>query len=511
MQYENENTAHSRYSACQLDRNLFLDRARESSELTIPTLIPPDGNNNTTDYPTPYNSIGARAVNNLASKLLIALIPPNAPFFRLKIDDFVLKEMEGDENLRTELEKGLSQVEKAVMTNIETGADRVAIFEALKHLIVGGNCLLYVAEEGVRVFSLERYVVKRDPMGNVLEIITKESLAYNTLSLEVQELIQEEYKSDDKNCDLYTHVKREKDKFYVYQEIHGQVIPKSQGVFALDKSPFIPLRWNRIDSENYGRGFVEEYIGDLKSLEALTRAIVEGSASASKMLFMVSPNGTTRAHKLANSRNGAIIEGSANDVTVLQANKFQDFRVAQETIGKIEQRLQMAFMLNASVTRQAERVTASEINFLARELEDSLGGVYSILSQEFQLPFTARKIAMMEKKKKLPKIQKGLIFPSIVTGLEALGRGNDKNKLISFLTTLGNVLGGETIMKYVNVSDAITRLATAEGIDPDGLIKSDEEMQAELQQQQMQQMAQNVDPNQVQEMVGQVQDQMQQQ
>ena len=168
-------------------------------------------------------------------------------------------------------------------------------------------------------------------------------------------------------------------------------------------------------------------------------------------------------------------------------------------------------MLNASVTRQAERVTASEINFLARELEDSLGGVYSILSQEFQLPFIARKIAMMEKKKKLPKIQKGLIFPSIVTGLEALGRGNDKNKLISFLTTLGNVLGGETIMKYVNVSDAITRLATAEGIDPDGLIKSDEEMQAELQQQQLQQVAQNVDPQQVQQMVGQVQEQMQQQ
>ena len=47
MQYENENTAYSRYSACQLDRNLFLDRARESSELTIPTLIPPEGNNNT--------------------------------------------------------------------------------------------------------------------------------------------------------------------------------------------------------------------------------------------------------------------------------------------------------------------------------------------------------------------------------------------------------------------------------------------------------------------------------
>ena len=28
--------------------------------------------------------------NNLASKLLLALVPPNAPFFRLQVEDFVL-------------------------------------------------------------------------------------------------------------------------------------------------------------------------------------------------------------------------------------------------------------------------------------------------------------------------------------------------------------------------------------------------------------------------------------
>ena len=64
-------------------------------------------------------------------------------------------------------------------------------------------------------------------------------------------------------------------------------------------------------------------LGDIQSLESLTKAIVEGSAGASKMLFMVSPNGSTRAHKIAQSPNGAIIEGSANDVSVLQANSFK--------------------------------------------------------------------------------------------------------------------------------------------------------------------------------------------
>ena len=508
MQDQYIGTAQGRYQSCMIDREIFLERARDSSELTLPTLIPPKASSNVTKYPTPYQGIGARGVNNLASKLLLALVPPNSPFFRMKIDDFVIKELEGQQNLKTDIESALSQIERAIMTDIELNADRVAIFEALKHLIVAGNVLLYVSENGLRVFSLERFVCKRDPMGNVKEIITKESLAPNTLPEDIQKVIGSRLDADDKSVDLYTHIYREKQKYTVYQEIKGLELPKSRGSFPLDASPYIPLRWNRIDTEDYGRGFVEEYFGDLKSLEGLTKAIVEGSAAASKVLFMVSPSGTTRARKLAESPNGAIIEGSANDVTVLQLGKFADFRVAQETMARIEQRLQLAFLLNASVQRDAERVTAEEIRYMAQELEDTLGGVYSILSQEFQLPFIMRKMRMMEKAGKLPQLPKNTVKPSIITGLEALGRGNDKNKLISFLTTLSGTLGADVIQQYVNVSDAIKRLATSEGIDPEGLIKSEEEIQAQMQQQQLLQAAQNINPDQLQQamsMVGQPQ------
>jgi hypothetical protein len=154
-------------------------------------------------------------------------------------------------------------------------------------------------------------------------------------------------------------------------------------------------------------------------------------------------------------------------------------------MGRIEARLQHAFLMNASIQRDAERVTSTEIKFMAQDLEKAIGGIYSILSQEFQLPFITRKMAMMEKNKKLPKLPKSGVRPSIITGLEALGRGNDKSKLIEFLTTLTDTLGAETITKYINVSDAISRLATSEGIDPKGLIKSEEELSQEMEQQQM--------------------------
>ena len=485
MEYNNIGTAQGRYQQCESLRETFLDRARDSAKLTLPTLIPPSGATGTTKYSTPFQGIGARGVNNLASKLLLSLIPPNAPFFRLKMDDFVIKDLEaeGDEALKTSIEEGLSSIERAIMTDIEVHADRVAIFEALKHLIVAGNVLLYVGEEGIRVFPLSRFVIKRDPSGNILEIVTKETIAPNVLPEEIQQEVKDQMQGDEKSCDLFTHVCRRKDKYLIYQEVKGLEVPKSRGTFPLEKSPYIPLRFNRVDGEDYGRGYVEEYYGDLKSLEGLTRAIVEGSAAASKVLFLVAPNSTTRARKLGESPNGAIIEGSANDVSTLQVNKFADFRIAYDTMNRIEGRLQYAFLMNASIQRDAERVTAQEIKFMAEDLEKALGGIYSILSQEFQLPFVMRKMAMMEKNKKLPQLPKSSIRPSIVTGMEALGRGNDRNKLISFLTTINETLGIEVATKYINVTDAISRLATSEGIDPKGLVRSEDELAAQEQQQ----------------------------
>jgi len=488
----NTGTIASKYQKKVGDRELYLERARECSEVTIPTLIPDDENTSASRFETPYQGIGARGVNNLASKLLLSLLPPNAPFFRLSIDNFALKEIEQDENLKTQIEKGLSEVEKAVMNNIEISNDRVSIFEALKHLIVGGNVLLFVAKEGLRVFPLSHYVISRDPMGNVLEIITKETISIKVLPEDTQKAVYTQLNPDEddgKTCDLYTCIKRVKNKFEVSQEVKGIVIPSSIGTYDLDKTPYIPLRMIRVDNEDYGRSYVEEYLGDLISLEGLTKAIVEGASASAKTLFMVAPNGTTRAQALAESENGAIIEGSASDVSVLQVGKFPDFRVAQETIAKIEQRLSYAFLLNASVVRDSERTTAEEVRMVAQELQDSLGGIYGILSQEFQLPFVNRKISVLQKSKKLPSLPKGVVFPKVITGIEALGRTNDKNKLIQFLQTLYGVLGAQTIQQYVNVTEAISRLAIADGIEVKGLIKSPEELQAEQQAQMEQAMA----------------------
>ena len=244
------------------------------------------------------------------------------------------------------------------------------------------------------------------------------------------------------------------------------------------------MRFSRIDGEDYGRGYVEEYYGDLVSLEGLTQAIVEGSAASAKVLFLVNPNGVTKQQTLTDSPNGAVRAGNADDVSIIQVQKSGDFQVAFSTIESISSRLSYAFLLNSAVQRSGERVTAEEIRYMANELEAALGGVYSILSLEFQLPLVKTLMHRLEKQRRIPSLPKGTIRPAITTGLEALGRGNDLNKLDLFLQGAAQTIGPEGLISRINVADYLTRRATALGIDSKGLIKSEEEIQQEQQQQQ---------------------------
>jgi hypothetical protein len=481
------------------ERETYLNRGRECAKLTIPSLLPDSGSNFSTVYKTPFQSIGSRGVNHLSSKLLLTLLPPNSPFFRLTIDDFDLAELAGDESQRGAVEEGFSRIERSAMGEIESSAYRVPVFEALKHLIVTGNCLLYLPEKGgMRVFHLDRYVCKRDPMGNLLYLITKETLDAKTISPEArlalglpspEELTPE---SPDKPYELYTYICNKEKYWHVHQEIGTTPIPESYGKYKIDKNPFIALRFSRVDGESYGRGLVEEYLGDLRSLEALTQAIVE-------VLFLVRPNGTTRIKTVAEAPNGAIVQGDANDVSTLQLDKFNDFRVALETMNSIRDRLSAAFLLNSSVQRNAERVTAEEVRFMAQELESALGGVYSVLSQEFQLPLINLILQKLIKDGKMPDFPKGKVKPQVVTGLEALGRGQDLTKLAQFLEYLAP-LGPEVIAQKLNVDDYMDRLGASLGIDTGGLIKSEEQIQQEQAQAQEAQQAQMQEAQQAQMM-----------
>ena len=486
-------TARSRWNNLQLHRSLYLQRAIDCSALTIPALIPQSDMNwgytpeNYNNLKSLYQGAGATGVSGLSAKLLLALYPPAQPFFRLtidkaKLDEYVEQNQVDPGEIQSQLDIALASIERQMLLKLDDLNTRSALFEAVKHLIVGGNALLYVGEESVRMYSLRSYVVDRDPEGNISEIVVREQVAEEHLPPGTD--VKGVDTKDDVNqkpYDLYTYVRVDADEDRVdwHQEYDDKKIPKTAGFSRLNSSPWICLRMQSIAGESYGRSLVENVLGDLQSLESLSQAIVEGSLIAAKALFLVNPNGVTRADVIARAENGAIVAGNAADVEALQVQKSNDFSTALQTMQIIERRLNFAFLSNEAIQRNAERVTAEEIRVMSQQLDAGLAGAYSLLSSELQLPLVKRILALMERDGEIPPVPDGLISPQITTGVEAIGRGNDKARLTEFLQTIATALGPEQFLNFINPTELIRRFAASDGIDIAGLVKSEQELQAE--------------------------------
>lgn len=482
-----------RYNQLTPDRQPYVDRARQMAKLTIPMLFPEEGQTKTSHYPKPYQSLGARGVKNLAAKIVNALFPPNSTYWRYEMDPDSKRQLEQQPEAKTKFEESLARVEKEVSNLFDTGARRSKLNEAAMQLEVAGNVLLHQQEDNrVRVFRLDSYVVKRDFSGNVLEVIACEKVAVVTLPEDVREAcgLDGDTKPD-ANVKVYTHVKREPKRFVVSQEINGVEVPGSDGHYPLEACPWHALRFYAEDGCDYGRSYVEEHAGDLITHEALSQAITEGAVAAARILFLVKPGSPTKASVLEKTPNGGIAIGDANDVTVMQLDKASDFRVALELLQEKTEGLSKAFMLNASIQRQAERVTATEVEYGARELEDVLGGIYSMLSMDIQLPMIKVDLHMLERRGVMPSIPEKVAKPIPIAGLAALGRGNDAERLKAFI----GVAVEAQMTQAVNWSEYLSRMALALGVETTGLVKSNDEMQAEMAQQQMMQAGQAAVPH----------------
>lgn len=489
IQEMQEQGAKKTYERLKSDRQPYIDRAVDCAKVTIPALFPKENDDKSTKYETPYQSVGARGVNNLASKLILALMPPNSPFFRLGMSDQVLAEYmnNGQEDTKAQVEQALMMIENRVMKYIESNQIRVTVQEALKQLIVAGNALLFLppAEGGIKLYKLMDYVIQRDGLGNVVQIVTLDKVAYATLDETVQNLIKTDKKPEDL-INVYTHICRSGENYLSYQEVEEEVIQGSEQTYPVIKTPYIPIRMVKMDGESYGRSFCEEYLGDLNSLENLSKAMFKLSTIAANIYFLVNPNGVTRVKKLENATSGDFVAGRKEDVEVLQLDKYYDFNMTKAQADAIENRLSFAFLLSSVVQRNAERVTAEEVRTVASELEDTLGGVYSILSQELQLPLVRRILNQLQSTGEVPNLPEGTVEPTITTGLEALGRGHDLEKYATVLNLISQIPGAQ---EMINWNVMLLNLFTGVGVETEGLIKTQQQIEEEQQMAMGQEMA----------------------
>jgi len=485
-----------RYNQLKEERENFLIRARRCSELTLPLVVRDQHNNKDTgdiSFNTPWQSLGARGVNNLSSNLMLSLFPTNLKFFRLLVSDNAFEEY-GDEaeQIKTEVDASLATIEQTVFEEIEDKNLRPVIFEALKNLIIAGNSLLYVQPDGnIRNYALEDYVCHRDIEGNLTSIVVREQISKTVaenLGIDTDLPSDDGFKDNDKNIDIYTCVElTDKNEYYIYQEVGGKVIKDTEEYVPIDKLPFLALRMSKVTGESYGRSYVEGLYGDLRSLEGLTKAMVEAAAISAKIVFMVNPASTTRARSIAQAENGDVINGNASDVTTLQASKGADMNVAFQAATNIEKRLAFAFNLLDNALPAGGRTTATEINALINSLEKVLAGTYAMLSSEFMRPLVRVIINRLTEEKKIPEIPKEVKL-IISTGVSSLGRASDLDRLQQFVA-MASQMSPEAYGQVVDQRALMQALVRAVGVDKN-ILKSDERLQQEQQQAMMAQQQQ---------------------
>jgi hypothetical protein len=479
--------ASGRWQQLNAKRQGFLTRCEKYASFTIPKLCLPVGyDQNSNELNHDFQAVGAQAVNHLANKIMLALFAPSRPFFRLDPDKELRDELTAlgvDEAKLTEM---LAQGEKAAIAELDRMSMRPKLYEALKHLIVTGNCMLILL--GVpRVIGIKNYVARRSQSGLLLEAIVADKLLFDELEPEVQAVCAKwvgVHNTDqtDREVTLYHWIRRMPNgDYHMTQWVDQNQLPaKFSGQWPAGDLPYRVLTWDLSDDAHYGTGLVEDYQGDFAGLSMLSKAQIMGAVLASEFRWLVNPGGLTRPEDFAESENGAAIPGGKDDVVLVQSNKSADLAVTQAVGQEYIQRIGRGFLLGSAVTRDAERVTAEEIRMQAVELETSLGGAYSRLAVDFQIPIAYWLMNLIG----LTLGQKGL-KPSIVTGLDALSRSGDLEALKLWLADMAGLATlPEALQGTLKMDRIAADLASARRISVSAYMKSPQELQAEMQQQQ---------------------------
>ena len=455
------------YESLSTTRKAYEDRAKEISKLTIPYLFVDDGASESTLIEDTYASrYSAIAINALASNMSLTLLPPSGSSFRFDPDNKAMEDFtRGDANMRAGIMALLGTQMARVNKEIENQEIRPQFFELLQCMIAVSPVVVEkVKGNGIKWHNIKTFAVKLDTRGEPLVLIVKETLHKEDVpkGIEIDE--------DADTADLYTMCELKDNKWTVTQSIDNEIVG-NESTYAKDMLPYVYLGWTRQKGDTYHRPYAEQYLGILKDYSNINKILIEGGLIASKSLIMVNPLGTTRKKDVSDSKNGDVIDGRSDEVTAFQLGKNYDFQIPMQHKNELIQQIDRAFLSRQGTQRQAERVTAEEIRQDAQELEKSLAGIYSVMAKKFN------KWLILQIMEEL-NIKFDSIDVAVVTGLDALGRNIESQKMDNFMTRIAN-LGLQTWLKE---DEIISRYASYDGIDTVNLVKSPNEVATERQQ-----------------------------
>ena len=488
------------YNKMAARRESSLSRAQNYSKYTLPALFSEDESKDQGESYTQnaWQSLGANGTNHLANKLVMTWFPPQRSFFKLAFTDEAKADMYEAGVDDTQLMGIMSKAENKARLHHESIQGRISWTQAAKHLIIAGNAMLYMPQEDNLVcYPMDKYVVKRSKTGRVTHMVLKEVKCLEELPPAVQAVVMSTRFGikKDADVDIYTCMKWDGSMYSIHQEVEGVEVGSRYRVKEAD-NPFIILTWERLYGEDYGRGLIETIYGDLFTYAFLAKAIAKGCALMSEVKFLVRRGAATSPQAHAKADTGDYLWGEEGDIKVVQLEKYGDYQTVLSVQQTYEKRLGQAFLMLSANRRDAERVTTVELRQDAQELETSLGGTYSQIAVSGQLPYA--NLLLKRTGFKLPVED---VLPIIITGIEALGKVGELDKLyqLSEMMAIPNSWSPQA-QERIKWSEYIGFIAANLNMETTWLMSEEEyaefakQRQEQLQQQEMAKMAAGLAP-----------------
>lgn len=429
-----------------------------------------------------YQEIGALLTNHLSTKLARLLFPTTYPFFRTEASKELLAAAAERGVAANVFENSLAALEMESSKRLFLNSSYAQLILALKHLIVTGNVLIHRDSQGSKctAYGVQSFGIRRDGNGNLLDCVLREYTYVEALSQELQAVLKSKdrvrYSRQEQSVCVYTRIQREdhqgKQGYYVSQEV--DTVPAGEGSwYPQHLCPWFAPTWSLIAGEHYGRGMVEDYAGGFAKLSDLSEAHALYSIEMMRVIHLVGASAGTDIDDLQAAETGEYLRGDPNSVIAHESGDAMKLEQTAKEIERVFQRLAKAFMYQANV-RDAERVTAYELQREAQEAENALGGVYSALSDGLQVPL-AHVLIVEANPDTLPGLATGELKLDVVAGIPALGRSSDVQNLLLASQELATVLPIAQMDKRFSVQRITDMVLAGRSVDTEQVFFSEEE------------------------------------
>ena len=483
---------HNIWTAMDAEKGDLVSRCEQYARWTLPGICPVEGSESTNKLDS-YVVPGPRLVNNLSNKVVDAMFPHTRPFFNVNLSMEMqkkIREEAGEEALATiksHSRKESRFVEDYAMSKLDLVAYRPTAVLIAQHLIITGNVCKRRMPDGSNVeYGVKDFGIRRAVNGRPMEIVLRDEISLDELDEATQEKIKENarnnkdymvgatHQTTPKTYTLFTRFYRKGKRWLQEQECEGIRVGQKVGYSERD-FPCIPLTWSLSRGENYGRGLVEEHSKLFHNLDVTGEALFDIFQISADIQWVVSPASLLDIVALNQSKRGTYHVGMPEDIQAISNDKVKELGVLLNAVERMERELYMVFLIGSGSIRDAERVTAHEVQLNALELETAFGGLYSRLALDWQQKEAEYLVGSL----RIPALTKSDLFNvTITTGMETLSREGHLQNFRAALADLQLMEGvPEEIRGVINPLKVAAYVFMQRGVDIQEFMFTEQELE----------------------------------